>query len=132
MALINRNNSRVRTEEEAGQEIQSGIINAAISEEGDLGTIWLSGKIDQTNVDEITEKAMEFIKNERTRGLIFDMSDVQYISRAGLTMFSKMNLAAGEYEKSYQLMNLRADIAKVFQMLGYSAAFSITEKEEEA
>ena len=122
---------RFRPEEEEEKEIPNGIINASIDEEVSIGTIYLSGKIDQSNVDEITAKAMEYISNAEVRGIIFDMTEVTYISRAGLTMFSKMNLAAGEYEKSYQLTNLRADIAKVFQMMGYAAAFSITEKEEE-
>lgn len=122
--------NRARQEEEPEQKV-NGILEVKISEEESIGTIFLSGRIDQTDCDDITVKAMELIGSETLRGLIFDMSEVQYVSRAGMTMFSKLNLSAGEYEKSYQLMNLRADIAKVFQMMGYSAAFSITEKEDE-
>lgn len=125
-------NRMTKTEEIEEKPIVNGVTGVTFSEEDSLGVISISGTIDDTNVEDVTESAIKIIEDENMRGLVFDAKDVRYISRAGITMFAKLNLKAGEYEKSYQIINLRADIAKVFQMIGYAAAFSITVMEEEA
>lgn len=112
-------------------EMINGITGTEISEEG-IGIIRLSGKIDQSNSEDILASMLQMITRENIHTFIFDMKDVVYVSRAGLVMFSTANIKAGEYEKAYKLIQLRADIMKVFQMMGYSAAFSIEANEEDA
>lgn len=115
---------------ETPAEVQNGLVDIQKTEDGEAVLV-LSGIIDKDVCEDITEKALMEIREEAVTHLVFEMKQVTYISRAGLTMFSKLNLQAGEMEKGYQLRNLRADIAEMFQMMGYAAAFSITVAAEE-
>lgn len=131
------NSSTDRLEERRGKmstevqpEISNGIKNVSISEEERTGTISLSGKIDQSNSEEILTEIAKLVESSQVDTVIFDMKGVTYVARAGLVMFSTANIKAGEHEKHYKLVHMRPDIVKVFQMMGYSAAFAIEADEE--
>lgn len=108
--------------------IKNGILDSKI-EDNEM-TVFLSGKIDATNFEEIQEKAFELLEKENTKAFVFDMNDVSYVSSAGLRMFSAVNRKATEIGISYKLSKMREDIMKLFQMTGYASAFCIELKEE--
>ncbi len=118
--------------QEEKQTPVSTIINgiAEMETKGDTVTIFLSGKIDANNFEEIQNKAFYLITAEGIHNFIFDMNDVNYVSSAGLRMFSAVNHKSAELEISYKLVKMREDILKLFQMTGYASAFCIELKED--
>ena len=113
--------------QEEEPKIQNGIIG--ITEENGCITVSLSGKIDANNFEEIQEKVLALIEND-VRELVFNMDVVNYVSSAGLRMFSAINRKAAEKDISYKLTMMRRDIMKLFQMTGYASAFCIELKDE--
>lgn len=123
---------RFKTKDEVAEtpvEIISGIIGKEI--EKNQIKIILSGKIDAMNYESIQTEVMELIDNATDlREFIFDMSAVNYVSSAGLRMFSAINKAVSGHNAHYMLIEMRRDIYKMFQMTGYASAFSIKVKDE--
>lgn len=108
--------------------ISNGIINTETNE--DTIIVYLSGKIDASNFEEIQDTVFNLINTEGIHNFIFNMNDVSYVSSAGLRMFSAVNHKAAELAISYKLIKMREDILKLFQMTGYASAFYIELKED--
>ena len=89
----------------------------------------LSGKIDAQASTDIQNKALETITLTDCNKLIFDVNDVTYVSSAGMRMFATVSQAARSSGKQYELVQMREDILKIFQMTGYASAFAIKMKE---
>lgn len=114
--------------EKKNEQLENGIVK--IEEINTFVTVCLSGKIDATNFEEIQTKAFEYLQKENVKEFVFDMNFVNYVSSAGLRMFSAVNHKAAEMEVSYKLSKMREDIMKLFQMTGYASAFLIELKDE--
>ena len=89
-------------------------------------------KVDAKNFQEIEELAKAEI--DAHSGTIseveFDLSNVTYVSSAGLRMFSAINSVSQDHGLDYSVVNLRKDILKMFQLTGYSSIFRTIEKPE--
>ena len=94
-------------------------------------TICLSGKVDVQNYEEIQSEVSGLVNSESFKKFVFDMDKVTYVSSAGLRMFSSVNQKVSEKDAKYELINMREDIMKLFQMTGYASAFVIKLKSEE-
>lgn len=89
-------------------------------------------RVDAKNFQEIEEAARAEI--DAVSGTIseveFNLSNVAYVSSAGLRMFSAVNSLAQEHGLDYSVVDLRKDILKMFQLTGYSSIFKTVEKPE--
>lgn len=114
----------------------------------------LDGQLDGQNFQELISKAQEF-HSAGTRDFLLDLSDLTYISSAGLVaLHSVALLARGEevpdmergwaayrsmgrsgeagMQKHVKLLNPRSEIMGVLDMVGFSNAFEIYTDREEA
>lgn len=85
-------------------------------------TLKLSGKLDTTTAPELDE----VIKNELggIENLVFDISDLEYISSAGLRVL----LAAQKVmtvQGSMVIKGVSEEIAEIFEVTGFSNIFTI-------
>lgn len=129
---MNFNRLKKNRENSSQQEIsvQNGLMTQII--DGDTATLVLSGKIDATNFQVIQDATMAVLNTDTIQNLVFDTETVTYVSSAGLRMFNAINLQAQSLKKGYRAINMRSDIYKMFQLMGYGNAFDITTKENEA
>ena len=114
----------------------------------------IQGNIDASNFLDVVTKAQEIYKNP-ARDLIIDLSEVPYISSAGLVALHSVALMArGEelpdleggwsayrsmgrsseagVQKHVKLLNPRSEIMSVLDMVGFSSVFEIYTDREEA
>ena len=89
-----------------------------------------ASKIDAKNYKDIQEFAEREIKKAEVSAVSFDLSNVVYVSSAGLRMFSAVNSIACENDFDYRVFNLLPEITKMFQLTGYSSMFRIETKSE--
>ena len=82
--------------------------------------------IDAKNFSSIEKDAI-IVMNENTdmQSLIFDLSNITYLSSAGLRMFSAIHNAAQESHIDYELVGCSKDIKEMFLLTGYSSIFTI-------
>lgn len=116
--------------------------------------IKLDGQLDGQNFQELIAKAQELYKAE-ARDFLLDLSDLTYISSAGLVALHSVALMArGEalpdleggwsafrsmgrsseagVQQHVKLLNPRSEILSVLDMVGFSSVFSIYTDREEA
>lgn len=120
-----------KAQEDKQTASNSAILNGIINTETKDGItiVYLSGKIDANNFEEIQNVTFSLMTADNIHGFVFDMNDVNYVSSAGLRMFSAVNHKSAELGISYKLVKMREDILKLFQMTGYASAFYIELKE---
>ena len=116
--------------------------------------IKLDGQLDGQNFQELITKAQE-LHSEGARDFLLDLSDLTYISSAGLVALHSVALMArgeelpdmeggwsayrsmgrsGEagVQKHVKLLNPRSEIISVLDMVGFSSVFEIYTDREEA
>lgn len=102
---------------------KNGILQ--IEETADSHIIYLAGAIDANICDEIKETILNLIEKDSQKSIIFDMEYVNYVSGAGLRMFSAINHKVAETETEYKLINMSEETLKMFKVTGYASAFCI-------
>lgn len=90
----------------------------------------LSGRLDGVNSDDIN-KYIASILDKGRRNVIFDFSDVSFLSSAGLRVLlinqKKMTAAGGEIA----IFKITSNIREVFRLSGFLKIFRIIENEDE-
>lgn len=105
--------------------------NFVISEDGDNMVVKFEPscpKIDARNYEEIQKEIIDILKPKDISSFVFDLSDVIYVSSAGLRMFAAVNKIAVERCIDYKLINLIPDVYRMFELTGYVSQFRIEEK----
>ena len=90
----------------------------------------LTGKVDAVNYEKILTDVTELLENGEVESLVFDVNDVNYVSSAGLRMFSGVGKLCKSKNIDYMLDGLRRDIYKMFQLTGYASILKIRVKED--
>ncbi len=84
----------------------------------ELVTLEITGRLDTTTAPNLESVVNEL--SEDTKELVFDMSDVEYISSAGIRVllgaYKKMNLACGKI----RIKKANDMVSEVFEMTGLS------------
>ena len=112
-----------------------------------VSVISVAGHLDGQTYQDLIEKAREVVK-AGTKNILLDLSDLTYISSAGLVSFhtialmtrgeeapdpeqgwstlkSMDNLRDGGLQKHLKLLNPRAEITNVLEMVGFSEFFEV-------
>jgi anti-anti-sigma factor len=79
-------------------------------------TVQLSGSIDSDTYTELDDALKEII-DEKTKAVILDMSNVNYISSAGVRTVIAAQKALKEKNATFAMVNLQPQIKKVFDVL---------------
>lgn len=105
-------------------------MNITESREGEILVVAVSGRIDST-----TSKQLEDVLPERVQvapRVLLDMSDVQYVSSAGLRVLLKAAKTARSTGHGFVLTGLLPQVHEVFQVIGFDALFRIVADRGEA
>ncbi|HWO99349.1 MAG TPA: STAS domain-containing protein [Methylococcus sp.] len=91
----------------------------------------LSGRIDAAASRAFEEQALDWLQSG-ARDLVFDLSQVPYISSAGLRVFLLVAKKAREVGGSVKLCALTPAVSDVFEISGFRALFPIFTTLEQA
>ena len=80
----------------------------------------------------VLEKKMDSLMESATRVLILDMSDLDYISSAGVRVVFKAKKALNASGGELMMANLKPQIRKVFEIINALPSFSVFKDIKEA
>ncbi|WP_141501595.1 STAS domain-containing protein [Paenibacillus luteus] len=102
-----------------------------VEQQDEISIISLSGRLDGTTMGEVEQRFLELL-GQGMKQFVFDMSELEYISSAGLRVMllsvKKTRAIAGKIA----LCKLNANVQEVFQISGFSTIFEIFPAREEA
>jgi anti-sigma B factor antagonist len=84
----------------------------------------LTGRLDATTVGQL-ERALTDAQLAGSRALVVDMGDLTYVSSSGLRVLLSARSAARKRDGDIFLCALGRNVREVFDMVGFSAVFSI-------
>lgn len=87
--------------------------------------IYLAGRIHINSYESIQKEIKDLIYDNNVSNICLNLRKVDYVSSAGLRMFSALYKISSDCSKGYKLIELRKDIGKMFEMTGYSSIFPI-------
>ena len=93
------------------------LIDCCIEEE--IKTLKFHGQIDSTNAEEVNTLIAEKLVD--CKNFIFDFSDVNYISSAGLRVILKY----GKTSKNFQVINVSSEVFEILDMTGFTQILNI-------
>lgn len=129
------------------------MLSVDVSKEKDVAIIKVSGELDGQSYQGLIAKAQE-VYNEGSKNLLLDLSELKYISSAGLVALHFMALLSkgeklpdteqgwvtlksvdrtreGGVQKNVKLLNPRPEVLNVLEMVGFSTFFEIfTDKQK--
>lgn len=97
----------------------------------DVSILRLSGFLDAHTAPNFEQAIQELIEENRYK-IIVSMSDLNYISSAGLGVFMGFIEEIREKEGDIKLTNMKEKVYKVFDLLGFPALYQIYKEEADA
>lgn len=91
-------------------------------------TVSLGGRIDTTNAAEAEEKVLAAVSQSGASKLILDMSELEYISSAGLRVLMKLRKRSDEPP---QMINVSSQIYDILETTGFTELFEVSKKKRE-
>lgn len=98
---------------------------------GDVLIICLEGRLDSSNSMGVEKKVLAFIDGGEKK-ILFDLSQLDYISSVGLRIFLLAAKGMEKIEGKLVLCGLKEHIKEVFDLSCFSALFPIFLSQEEA
>ncbi len=91
-------------------------------------------KVEAKNFEDIQSESIEIAEIAEEQGaekFEFNLSNVTYVSSAGLRMFSAVNTVCKSdlSYQSYKVVDLDEKISKMFELTGYASIFEIQKKD---
>ncbi len=96
-----------------------------------IAVLRLAGRLDATTVSQL-ERALTDAQLSGDRVIVIDLSDLTYISSSGLRVLLTGRSNARKQGGDVFLCNLRAPVREVFEMVGFTAVFTIFDTLEQA
>ena len=97
----------------------------------DISILRIKGFLDAHTAPNFEQAIQELIEESRFK-IIVSMSDLNYISSAGLGVFMGFIEEIREQEGDIKLTNMTDKVYKVFDLLGFPALYQIFKEEAEA
>ena len=91
----------------------------------------LSGRLDATTSKQLETLVIERVQ-EGTNRLLFDLSELQYISSAGLRVLAMALKQVSNIDGRMAMCGLREPVKMVFDISGFSSHFQIAESPDDA
>lgn len=107
--------------------------NLSITHERDgaLAVVCVQGRIDSATSSQF-ETRLNTVLADPSEGLIIDMSELSYMSSAGLRVLLVIAKRASAEKRRLLLCNLTPNIQEVFDISGFSKIFDISNSRAEA
>jgi len=98
---------------------------------GQALVVALKGRLDANSAGEVEEKLAGLLE-QGLRKLVLDMTEVEYISSAGLRVLLSAAQKMNRLEGQLSLCALSQYVGEVFEISGFSSIFTITPSRQEA
>lgn len=83
-------------------------------------------KYDISNAETLTaELTKEIEENTEIKALQFDFTNTNYVSTAGLRMFSTINKTCIENGLTFSIIHVKDEIYEIMELTGYTSAFNV-------
>ena len=105
--------------------------DVAREDHSEISILRLRGFLDAHTAPNFEQAIQELIEEDRYK-IIVSMSDLNYISSAGLGVFMGFIEEIREKEGDIKLTNMTDKVYKVFDLLGFPALYQIFKEEAEA
>jgi anti-sigma B factor antagonist len=105
--------------------------DVAREDRSEVSILRLKGFLDAHTAPNFEQAIQELIEEDRYK-IIVSMSDLNYISSAGLGVFMGFIEEIREKEGDIKLTNMSDKVYKVFDLLGFPALYQIFKEEVEA
>jgi anti-anti-sigma factor len=99
---------------------------------GNMIIIYLKGRVDVHQCAEIEQEIGKLISFESTSHLLFNMTDVEYISSSGLRIIVSTMKILKDDNRKMAICNLNNAVKKIFEVVQITDMFNIFDSEEDA
>jgi len=100
-------------------------------EENGFFRLKINGEVDASSSLEL-DKEIRALLDARKQNLLFDCTNLSYISSAGLGVFVSYVQTFKEKKGKFALSTLQPDVKDVFRLLGLDQVLTILDQEKEA
>ncbi len=97
----------------------------------EITIVEISGRIDASNTPMLDEEMSKVLSEGKTK-VIVDLSNLAYISSAGLRVFLSAVKKLKKSNGDLRLCGLSPNIMKIFKLAGFNKIFQIFDSEKEA
>jgi len=94
--------------------------------------VYLEGRMDISNANEVEEQLSELIDNQGHKHLILNMEKVDYMSSSGFRACIATLRKLNSLEGSLKLCGIKPSVKRIFDVIELTSLFNIFETEEEA
>ncbi|MBQ7216592.1 MAG: phosphotransferase [Synergistaceae bacterium] len=95
------------------------------SNDNDVLTVYLSGRIDANNSADIESEIAEVLAKNPDKAPVFDAGELEYISSAGLRVLLKLRKQFG---KNLDVINTSNDVYSIFEVTGFTELLNVKKK----
>lgn len=88
-------------------------------------TIIMEGRLDTTTVQYAEDKVLEEVKD--VNNIVFDFSELAYISSAGLRLLLELKKSKGANGGSVEIIGCNDDVREIFAITGFDSVFNLGE-----
>lgn len=89
------------------------------------GIFYPEGSLDSTTSDSVHKVILQSVEDNGFTTVVIDMTDVRYVSSAGLRVLKMMHISFEKSGKTLFLRNIKPLVMDVFQMTGLAGLFHI-------
>ena len=107
------------------------MLTISLAHRDNVLVVGLNGRIDASSSKELEQQCLQWINNGDHQ-LIFDFSEVSYISSAALRVFLLAAKRLSAVQGSIRLCAMNSTLRDVFDISGFSKLFTITATVEDA
>lgn len=99
-------------------------MNIKIENENGNKVFYINGRVDTTNSNELENTVKPYLE-EGESNIIFDCSELTYISSSGLRVFLYSFKVLNAKKREFALRNVLPDVLSVLNMTGFSKILTI-------
>ncbi|MEM7179469.1 MAG: STAS domain-containing protein [Spirochaetota bacterium] len=98
----------------------------------DFTIIFLNGRMDISFVEAIEDEFLEILASTKTKNLIMDITDVDYLSSSAIRIFA--NSIKFSKEKNIRLVvtGMSQSVEKIFELVEMKSMFEVRKNNQEA
>ncbi len=107
-------------------------MNITFEKSGPILVVTLTGRLDATHHQDIRDIVGKRIEEEGTRGVVFDLSGLEYISSAGFREFFLLGRHLQRLEGSLAVCALQPSVQQIFEIAQFQTAYPVCATKDEA
>jgi anti-anti-sigma factor len=116
-----------------GQALDNGIsMNITFEKSGPILVVTLTGRLDATQHQDIKDIVGKRIEEEGTKGAVFDLSGLEYISSAGFREFFLLGRQLQRVGGALAVYALQPAVQQIFEIAQFQTAYPVCATKDEA